>query len=765
MRRIITLLTVVVIGAASLCFFDRVPIATVPLPTAADAVETAETAELSEPAKLGLFFSAESGFYSDTVSVELVCSDKEADIYFTKDGSKPGVDSEKYSEPIMIRAKSAVTVTTIKAAAVKDGEISEICTKSYITGTDVFNRFAPSVLVFVLSADPHDLYDYYDGVANEGFLRDEYEKEHGPAYDPTAPANYNKRGVESERVFYVETFDSDGNLLISQGAGGRVVGGWSREPAQKSWQLYARKDYGGGKFKYAFFGRELSESGGIIAEYDKIRLRNNANDREFAAVRDELTQKLAREAGFPDTQLARPAAVFLNGEYYGFSWLKESYGDGYLSAKYGGLKENYQIISNDESGNDGVDFAVKDYAYVYDLAKNGLTGDEKFNEFCNLVDIDNLMMYYAVEIYIDNKDWPNNNMSMWRYYPGEGEEITNQFNDGKWRFLMYDVEYAWSLYGNNNKFYKDDTLKNVLSGNHMGGKSEILNALLKRPDMREKFANVMCDLIGGAFSPDNVISALDELVDMSENELTYALENPGVINGKKVNYSDWADKYTFSDNREQIRDFAKNRPEIIYKSIENNFSCSGMYTIALTGAGGAAAFMNTRKIDGYKTAAGRYFSDFAVEINAEIYPGYMFDYWEINGEKNYDETVKIAPVSDGGIVDIKLFVTEMTEDEEVFIKSADYGKDGWIELYNPGSAAVSAKRFYLSDDPDNLMKWKIPAIKIMPESSLIIVLKSNNSEDALMKARTNFNLKKDESIYLSDIDGNIISVYGANNFP
>jgi len=765
LKRRVILAATLLLGIAAVWFFGEDPLA-IPATITEESAVQPDVIDSSEPAAdpLIITFMQESGFYSEAFDAQLFCSDAEADIYFTLDGAVPSVNSTKYTGAIPIEPKTRVTAATIKAVAVKDGVTSDVFTQSYVIGKNVSTRFSEQTLVFVLSADPYDLYDYYNGIATPGFLRDQYISEHGRVPDPTAPANYNLNGRDAERAFYIEVFDSFGTPLISQAAGGRVVGGWSREQLQKSWQLYARKSYGGpGKFKYAFFGRELSSEGRVIAEYDGIRLRNNANDREEAAVRDELTQELARQAGFPDTQLARPAAVFLNGEYYGFSWLKESFGEGYLEAKYGGLKENYQIISDDEGDMEGEEFAVADYARVYELAENGLTDVAAFNEFCKLVDVDNLLMYYAVEIYIDNKDWPNNNMRIWRYYPQPEEVVTNPFNDGKWRFMLFDAEFAWSLYGNS---YKDDTLGNVLSGrNHMGGKSALLSALLERPDMRERFAAVMCDLISGAFSPDNALKTLDELVEVGEGELTYALNNPCKADGVVFKYSEWANEDTFENNRNRIRQFAQKRPEVMYGSIRANFGYGDLFSVSATGADGAKTFVNTRRLDGAETAVGKYFTDCAVELRAEAYLGYAVDYWEVNGAKRYGEsiTLSFSDAVNGGI-GVKLVTKKLLDGLQVYISTVKPGDDGCIELFNPNSTAINTVGLYLSDDADNLMRWTVPNMTIPPQSGLVVVCKNNNSEDALKKARTNFNLKAGETLYLSDADGKTVGYVDITDF-
>lgn len=282
-----------------------------------------ESDEDEEDKPVSVTFSKKDNFYDTNIDVELKCNKKNAVIYYTIDGNDPTEKSKKYANPISVQARNKVNATTIKAIAVINGETSEIFRKSYITGKDVFSRFDEDTLVFVLSTDEYNLYDYYYGVATEGFMRDEYlnsDEYNGGEIDYNAPANWFISGRESERDMYVEVYTADGRQLISQAAGGRVVGGVSRAVDQKSWRLIARNIYseGNGKFKYAFFPGATDAYGRLITRYDRITLRNNANDREFASVRDELSMTLSAQAGFPDTQQVRPAAVFLNSEYYGF---------------------------------------------------------------------------------------------------------------------------------------------------------------------------------------------------------------------------------------------------------------------------------------------------------------------------------------------------------------------------------------------------------------------------------------------------------------
>ena len=759
MKKIIILLALIIaIGGVSFWLLEEHGDFQKELPRSFAEEETgaAVTEENTVAEALTVDFSKSDSFYDTDISVELSCSDSEAVIYYTIDGNDPDETAKVYSKPIDIKAKNKITATTLKAIAVNGSGKSDIVHKSYVVGKDVFERFDDSTLVFVLSTDEYNLYDYYYGVATEGYMRDEYlnsDEYDGGEIDYNAPANWFIRGRESERDMYVEAFTSDGKQIISQAAGARVVGGVSRANTQKSWRLIARNMYSenNGKFKYPFFKGNIDSKGNLITRYDRITLRDNANDREFASIRDELSMTLSFEAGFPDIQKVRPAAVFLNSEYYGFAWMHEAYSNDYLANNYGGNKDNFRIVGAKEQKVEGDDEkCVEDWNYVLGLAEKGLNNYSRFSEFCELVDIDNLMLYYAIQIYIDNKDWPGNNFKAWRYYPDENEAVTSEYLDGKWRFLLFDAEYAWGLYGNG---FKDDTLTAVLTGRHMQGDSIILKSLLQRKDMQEKFANTICDLIGGSFSEENVLNSVEKLIKECDTECMYALENGYT--------STWANEHTFADSRQQIRDFASKRPDIMKMYIAKQFGYEGdSYLVQLYNPNGAETRLSSQTAATADKLTARYFNECSVTVSSEPYEGFSFNRWEVNGVPYYTEqlTLNSAMADEEGAVTVQLYLDETPVTREAVISELyTAGEGDWIELYNPNTTDIDISGFYLSDKTDDLKKWQIKDGKISAEGTLIVVCKNNNQESALKRQQTNFSLKTGETLSLSDTDGNVIS--------
>jgi len=411
----------------------------------------------------------------------------------------------------------------------------------------------------------------------------------------------------------------------------------------------------------------------------------------------------------------------------------------------------FRIVGSKEQKVEGDDEkCVEDWNYLLEVAERGLTNLNNYREFCSLVDIDNLMMYYAIQIYVDNKDWPGNNFKAWRYYPSDGEEITSEYLDGRWRFLLFDAEFAWGLYGNG---YRDNTLSNVLTGNHMQGDSVLLRQLLERSDMREKFANTICDLIGGSFDPENVLTVIEDLIKECDTECMYALENGYT--------STWANEHTFAESRQQIREFAERRPTILLNAVSERFDYEKeYYTVILNNPTGAIGRLNSQSLRISGTLSTDYFKECKVPLSMSALDGYEFDYWEINGYSYHEPEIKVNSdmVNEFGQVIVNLHVKKVDSEKSIYISELyTSGNGDWIEIYNPTDMDISLKGMFLSDDELNIQRWELPDVKIAAGQVFTVVCNNNSEKSALKKYQTNFSLKTGETLYFSDTDGNIIS--------
>jgi hypothetical protein len=91
----------------------------------------------------------------------------------------------------------------------------------------------------------------------------------------------------------------------------------------------------------------------------------------------------------------------------------------------------------------------------------------------------------------------------------------------------------------------------------------------------------------------------------------------------------------------------------------------------------------------------------------------------------------------------------------------NYGEhEDWIELYNTGSSSFNLGGYYLSDQPDNPMRWAFPAGVTMPAHAYIKIWASGRNEVANGNYHTNFKLTQTKAspdwIVFSDPNGVVL---------
>ncbi len=96
-------------------------------------------------------------------------------------------------------------------------------------------------------------------------------------------------------------------------------------------------------------------------------------------------------------------------------------------------------------------------------------------------------------------------------------------------------------------------------------------------------------------------------------------------------------------------------------------------------------------------------------------------------------------------------------------RDEDGDDSDWIELFNAGSTPVFLDGWYLTDEPNNLRKWRIPGVTINPNSYLVIFASGKNKTNITGRLHTNFKLAASGG-YLALVDsfGRVISDFGAS---
>jgi len=712
-----------------------------------DIIEEDEDEELLiDYENLEFAFSHSDHFYQSYIEVTIEASIPEAVIYFTTDGSEPTIDSPLYEEPIpfyLPEKNQPVAVYPLKAIAVYEDIITRPLVHTYFLGQDVHNRF--DTIIFSLSTNDEYLYDHDIGILVEGAERARFRAENPNVWpNPPDPANFNWRGMESERPIYVEVFEQDGQRVIAQGGGVRTHGGWSRAHNQKSLRIVARNTYepGQGRFRYDFFPNDVKEDvfGSPIRRYDQLILSNNANDRDFAMLRQEVNYALVRMAGFRVVSPMRAAVIFINGEYYGFTWLEVRINEQYLQDIYSAPTRDFQIVGRGEWWITTEDEqSIEDIGFFNEFYDKDFTDDAVFREFEELVDVENLLFYYAYQTFAGNRDWPGGNLRRWRYIgpQEEGIELAPEL-DGRWRYVMFDLDFLMSLYVDVNP--RDPAFRDYLRRGH-ARYSYMLSAILKRPEMADRFAIIICDIAANIITEQNVSDQIDRLYGEAYNEISHALQ--------AKRYTPWVSLESVEQNHENMIAYVRDRENHFKRGMRDFFDWEeGEFIVTVTGGDAVIGSM--------VSGSSRYFKHLIVPVSPALSGFTVFDHWIINGNTIYtpEINVSIADARDG-VVSIELVTKE--EFPPLIIQEAysSSERSGCV-LVNPNNESVTTNMFYLTNNLDEPFRWQIPTATVAAGDVLEFAGKGSSHTTDLMKIRMGFNVRSGRTLYLFDDEGTLL---------
>ena len=541
-----------------------------------------------------LAFSREAGLYASEFSLTLTTGYTNGTIRYTTDGSDPAPSSQAYTAPLTIAERtgdpndlSAITNiyhdgnytaprsnvfkgNVIKAQVFSAGgaPLTGIYTKSYI-----INSQYGDLPIMSVTLNKDALFD-----TGTGLFMNTVQN---------GTRNYDQRGAKWERPCHVEFFEPDGTLGVSQYMGVRIHGGWSRRFPQKSMRFYARADYDPGKaaVEYDLFGgAALALDGSPITSFKRFIARNSGNDNNGSYIRDALVHRYSQGLNFA-VQDSRPAIVLLNGEFWGFYELRERIDEHFVNSKYSLGSTDAMVFSfgNSEVPEDYPDPEMeadyKLYREMYDWFERNpdLSSAELYAKAQTFLDIHNVIDYFIVESYANNRDWPSNNNELWRFqtagYPETGSALTAK--DGRWRYILKDLDQTFSLYNRSateNPFPRlfattaaaDDTFAQPWA-------TLFFRRLFTNPEFAETFVNRYCDLMNTHMKP----SVVDALITELSGEIA------GVVSKQ---HARWGILGNWNTELKRVRDFNNVRQGSIISQMtrQSQFRLSGATSVTLT---------------------------------------------------------------------------------------------------------------------------------------------------------------------------------------
>lgn len=595
-------------------------------------------------------FSHQAGFYTEEFELELSVNQEDTKVYYTLDGSdpKPGdPHTFEYSGKIKIKSRAGepnvlsmintgeyywypplgevFKCSTVKAVAVRsDGQTSRTITRSYFVDPNMMSRYSLPVISIV--TDEANLFDKNTGI----YL------------------NSNKSGADWERPAHVEFFERDGTLGFSHYCGVRLHGGGSKGFAQKSLRLYADRGYDyKDKISYNIFpGLTDKVTGKSITDFKRLVLRNSGSDWANSMFRDGLMHKLVSHLNL-DTQAYRPSVVFINGEYWGIHNIRERYDNIYFASHYNLKKNNVALLEVTYSGsitvNEGTDEDAKAYTNeIIDFLKsNDITQKDNYEYIKTKMDVDNFIDCYVANIYFANGDWPQNNVSMWRYKTEDGlyHPEAPYGQDGRWRWIIKDTDFGFAGPMMGDAGIRHDTLSHASENPTSEWSVFLFKKLLENSEFRNAFINRMADYLNTCFDSELVMDTIDEV----KNAIAPSIPEHNAR---------WQAIWDWDSEVELMQTFAKERPYHVTQHIINKFKrfgVTGTYSVNLE-TDTSKGFIRINSIDLKDTTrgvnnpeewTGTYFKGVPLTITAIPEDGYVFDRWE--GTDETSDTLVIMP--------------------------------------------------------------------------------------------------------------------------
>ncbi len=731
-----------------------------------------------EPAQVtGELTITESGFYDKDLSVKVEVP-QGAKVYYTDDCSVPTVEAgQLYEGPITLAVTEPETVYVLRFKAVyPDERETEVITKTYILGENVTNRYCTTVLSVV--GDPDGLFGYENGIFVKGKRFDEWKAANPDTfYGGGVDANFEGRGPEYERAVHVEYFTKEGKSLFEVDGGVRLHGAFTRMKNQKSFRLYARKEYDDkNEFEYPVVDALKNADGTVFDRYKRLLVRNSGNDNGFAFIRNELGCELANDAGFQDVWLSEPTVVYLNGIYYGQYWIGNNFDRGYFEEKYGEFPGQFVVLEG-KGGvkEDDEDPIVQEYVDEYNALfhrfyKADLTDDAVYNELCKVLDVENYLQYCAIELYLGNVDWPGNNVKVYRYVSPTDEYVDGTVYDGRYRNLLYDLDMGLGLLLLGGGGDETDRSLNI----NLKSQQLLLGDLVKREDCRNYFLNYMCDLMSGPMSAENMIATLEEKHASRQPELYHMLEETDLMQDSLWNWENASIYYDeVEKNYAQIVKFAQNRRANMLNDIIASFGFNAVEAYTLYVKTGSIPCAESEspmgELSGVESISygtclsgvqlntmlieepeynGVYFGNIPITLSPVLASNETFRHWVVNGEVREGDVLTLTTKD---IVEAQIHVEMVTASVEAPLLSIHAvrakGSDDFVELVNYSAQMVSTNGYYLTDNEDKY-RFALPKVLLQPGEVIRFYGQDATELESLGKWTTNFNLKMGEELRL-----------------
>lgn len=474
-----------------------------------------------------LYVSHLPGHYKEKISLEFKPIDNKYDIYYTLDSSTPEINEKnKYVKPLELSKIPITNILDYPMTASVDGILANDSGGKCVS--DIYNNNIQRTGKYPLFQRQNVVTIYLvDKESNEivhnrslTYLID--DKDYSiPVVSLNMPYEdwfsrtsgmYNKIREEIEKRVYLEYFDFANDEYFSLNSKIKLGGNWTLGYPMRTLNLNFNKDEYGNKnepVSISIFNDRVQrgDRSSKLKKLTRFRLHSGGNAFEsWTGFNDAVIQNMM-ENSYASTTGYRPCIGYLNGEYWGIYYIREHYSDTYFKDNYGvdkddvlfyELKGGWLVDDGDEEIGDVLIQNMENF-----LDNNDLSIYNNYQTFINTyIDENSFIDLFLTELFASNWDFVGNmnNLKMWRT---SKVDSSKEYYDGKWRFCIHDVDFAFTEGSN----YLDKNASNSYTNFKM------FNSLLMQEEFRTKFYNRAIYLANNNFSINYASKVLAKMVD------------------------------------------------------------------------------------------------------------------------------------------------------------------------------------------------------------------------------------------------------------
>lgn len=476
-------------------------------------------------------------------------------------------------------------------------------------------------------------------------------------YQPTGGVNGKLLIDGKVKVDFVET---NGTIAFSEYADFEVSGNSSADLPQIQGKISVNEKYGSSSFNYKMYPNKG------IEKFESFLLRNASQDFLWTHMRDGLMSRIMSEGDVIDMpfEAYRPAVIYVNGKFEGQINVREDDDKFFAAVNYGQEIDSYQKEHVQFSS--GLD----------------ITNQSGRDAYADFIDLKQQRYYYSLFGFCAQTEHGGR---IWR----------DAVKQDQFKFHLHDWDQAFVFAAD---YFGFDPLLWVSINNY--------DAKLKKESLQ--FYAAQINLI---YDSDRTLPIFEDLVALLRPDMIKHVAFTNSLSWSGTTFTSIAE---WDTNVQQIRTFLTDRPAEMITRIGVDHPSEELVDFTHSVSGADHGYLRIHDIKSTEVSeTGKYFKNMPLRLEAIAFPGYKFSHWT-GASTSSNSSIEISLSGADNITavfvpadNLDVFINEVQAKNSNTFSDGANEFDDWIEFYNDGTDAIDLADCYLTDNVNNLKKWKI----------------------------------------------------------